>query len=212
MPAPCCTLGCQLSLLCNEGFSLWFWVVGVGGKKASPPTPVSSVAGTPSTGLRTWGSALPFRPRPCRGLLHRAAVSFSLGVLGGAAQGSAVRPPGRALAPKPRAPRRRGRRELRHDPLLKALASGSPGLCCGGGGQEPAVGDVGPRSASGVSWLLGLHPAPGPSAVRQGVASLFSSGLTLADCPPAQCPVGVKGNPGPAPGKTLWAPGTSCLT
>lgn len=81
-----------------------------------------------------------------------------------------------------------------------------------GSWQEPAVGDVGPRSASGVSWLLGLHPAPGPSAMRQGVASLFSSRLTLADCPPAQCPVGVKGNPGPAPGKTLWAPGTSCLT
>lgn len=92
-------------------------------------------------------------------------------------------------------------------PGPQASAAGAAGSW-----QEPAVGDVGPRSASGVSWLLGLHPAPGPSAVRQGVASLFSSGLTLADCPPAQCPVGVKGNPGPAPGKTLWAPGTSCLT
>lgn len=208
MPAPCCTLGCQLSLLCNEGFSLWFWVVGVGGKKVSPPTPVSSVAFA--------RGAQPCPPAP------DLAVASSTERLSRSPWGSwegrhkaqQCGHQGGRLHQSPEPPDAEGGGSCAMTPPQRPWHPGPQASVVGAAGswQEPAVGDVGPRSASGVSWLLGLHPAPSPSAMRQGVASLFSSRLTLADCPPAQCPVGVKGNPGPAPGKTLWAPGTSCLT
>lgn len=60
-------------------------------------------------------------------------------------------------------------------PPPKALASGSPGLCCGGGGQLAGAGRGGRGSALG----LRREPAPWPPSGPRPISHETGSGLFI---------------------------------
>lgn len=141
--APAASWGASSPFCAKRVFSLWPWVVGVGSRRPPHQHLRPLVLGPRARAFVRGAEPCPLAPRPCRGLLHGVAVSFSLGVLGGAAQGPAggrqegqsrqsPEPPdaGRggscAIVPPPRGP---GVRVPR--PLLWGRR---------GGWQEPAVG------------------------------------------------------------------------